>query len=183
MTRLSAKFIGCTGAGISFFLLTGCVSPQQKAVQQLAALDTQCAAQFPLQPGNFVKRAQCKNAAEDATVGPFDKNPDLYQGRHAERLILAQQGDVGKLSIPQMQLQFSQFVSGQVAVAQQREAVNSEVQLQRSNALANLIVAEHVANPPPAPYYLPPPAPIRPTVTTNCNTFGAKTSCTSQTGP
>ncbi len=176
------KSVGCLLLVFFALALTGCVSSKQKAAQQLSVLEAQCAAQFPLQAGDFTKRAQCRNAAEDATIGPFESDQDLYQGRHAERLILAQEADAAQISLPQAQLEFSQFVSSQIAVAQQRQAVNSEIQSQRMNALSNLIVAERIANPPPPPLptYVPiVPPPSIPTVITNCNTYGAQTNCTS----
>jgi hypothetical protein len=145
------------------FLLSGCAQQKlQQAQQQLATDYTTCRATFP----EGVARANCLNEA-DAKYIPTTRYPDLGRLLMAKRSEVAERQAAGQITRAQAGLEYEQFRSQLASEEQRRD--NADL------AATAMVLGSMPANQ-PAPVYRAPTS-FTPTLNTNCQTYGANTSC------
>lgn len=174
---------GMVGAAIAFRCSNEAIraAAAQQAAQQLATDYAACRKNFSESNRNAVARAKCFNEA-DAKYAPTTRYPDLMRLVMAKRSELAERQAVGKITHAQFVLELSQQVTQAVSEEQRRNAENNAIavqqnavaaQQQANNNLALLMALQTMQANRPAPYMIPTP----PTLNTNCQTYGANTSC------
>jgi hypothetical protein len=112
----------------------------QKALAQVQADVQTCNDTYPKVQKTAVVRAQCLGAATD-TLRPLLPYPDLYDQEKANRNVLAEQWQTGKITQLQYEAQFTEMHSTIVAEEQRRNLANRSVGAQESAASAAWMAA------------------------------------------
>jgi hypothetical protein len=152
---------------------------------QAKAATDDCNAKFPLgNPKIEVARVQCLNSAFAILMPTFGPDQDLAQVFMADRLVIAEQIQSGKLDIAEGNAQIASKWSEVVSESQNRQMARQSVaaqqdvaSAQRAQAFAASLAAINAATPrpAPAPMIIQQPSTVR--LQTSCNTFGTITTC------
>jgi hypothetical protein len=132
--------------GALCFALVGCGLARQRERQELLATTTaqvkvdaeNCNQTYPKSQKTAVVRAQCI-AAATAPIRPLTNYPDLYDQETANRNMLAERWQTGKITQLEYEAQFSEMHSQIVAEEQRRNLANRSVNAQETAATAALL--------------------------------------------
>lgn len=128
-----------------FALLSGCGLVRQKEAQDrfnVAMADVRagvetCNQSFPKQQQTAVARARCIGDAT-APIRPLVPFPDLLDQETANRNLLAERWQTGKITQAEFEAQFTQMHSQVVAEEQRRQLAGRSVNAQEAAAAAAL---------------------------------------------
>jgi hypothetical protein len=144
--RILAVFVG-------LLVLSGCgIARQQEAQDRLnkASADTHAATEacdqsFPKQQNLAVKRARCI-ADATAPMRQVIAYPDLYDQETANRNLLAERWQAGKITQAEYEAQFFQMHSQIMAEFQRRNLANRAIGAQElaASAAASPVICTHV---------------------------------------
>lgn len=156
---------------------------QLKAQAEAAVAD--CNGKYPAgNPKIEVTRVQCLNSAFAILMPTLGADEDLAQVFMADRLVIAEQIQSGKLDLAEGSAQIAAKWSEVVSESQRRQTARQSVaaqqavaSAQQTQAFAASLAAINAAapRPAPAPVIMQQPSTVR--LQTSCNTFGTMTTC------
>jgi hypothetical protein len=126
--------------------LAGCALARQRERQELIAATTAqvkadvetCNQTYPKNQKTAVARAQCIGAAT-APIRPLTNYPDLYDQETANRNVLAERWQTGKITQLEYEAQFTEMHSQIVGEEQRRNLANRSVNAQETAATAAML--------------------------------------------